>query len=103
MVIIVKKLVPVFKKTDLVPKRWHNLRKAVYVTSFKHNYSNMASILEKEYGLNPGEKIVVFWMKEVPKPGWPRYRLPFKKVYSGPMKDILNSAPNFDGKRELDS
>ena len=100
MVIIVKKLVLVFKKTDLVPKSWHNLRKAVYVTSFKHNYPNMASILEKEYGLNPEEKIVIFWMKEVQKPGWPRYRLPFKKVYSGPMKDMTKSIPKNQPQRD---
>ena len=85
MVIIVKILVPVYKATDDVPKKYLNLRKAVHVTSFKHLYSNIPEILEYEYGLNPAEKIVVFWMKEVSLPHFRRYRLKFRKVYSGPL------------------
>ena len=83
MVLIVKKLVPVYKPTDKVPKKYRNLMKAVYVTTFKHHYPNIRQILMYEYGLSPDDKIVVFWMKEVPKRGWRHYRLPFKKVYSG--------------------
>lgn len=83
MVIIVKKLVPIYSKKDNVPKRYLNLRKAVYVTTFKHLYPNIADILVKEYGLSPDEKVVVFWMKEISLPHFNRYRLPFKKVYSG--------------------
>ena len=86
MVLIIKRLVPVFKPSDKVPKKWRNLKKAVYVATFKYPYKNMPEILQKEYGLNPDEKIVVFWMKAVPKPGWSYWRLPFKKVYSGPVK-----------------
>ncbi len=63
MVLIVKKLVPVYQPGDPMPKQWLNLRKAVYVTTFKYPYPNMAEILVKEYGLLPDEKIVVFWTK----------------------------------------
>ena len=91
MVLIVKRLVPVFKPEDKVPKKWRNLKKAVYVASFKNPYPNMAEILQKEYGLRSDEKIVVFWTKSVPKPGWSYWRLPFKKVYSGPLARMLQS------------
>lgn len=86
--IIIKKLVPVYKPTDNVPKKYLNLRKAVYVTSFKHLYPNIPDILIKEYGLKLDEKIVVFWTKEVARPSFPRYRLKFKKVYAGLVEDI---------------
>ena len=85
MVIIVKKLVPVYKSSDNVPKKYHNLRKAVFVTSFKHLYPNISDILVREYGLKPDEKIVVFWTKEVALPQFARYRLKFWRVYSGPL------------------
>lgn len=88
MVIIVKKLVPVYKPSDKVSKRWLNLRKAVHVTSFKHLYPNIPEILVKEYGLKPNEKIVVFWTKEVSLPRFARYRLKFKKVYSGSLSEF---------------
>jgi len=48
----------------------------------------MADILVKEYGLKADERVVIFWMKEVPKRGWARYRLPFRKVYSGRLVDM---------------
>ncbi len=83
MVLIVKKLVPVYTKKDKVPKKYLNLRKAVYVTTFKYPYPNMAEILIKQYGLKPDEKIVVFWTKEINLPHFNRYRLKFRKVYSG--------------------
>ena len=83
MVLIVKKLVPVYQPGDNVPKKYLNLRKAVYVTTFKHPYPNMAQILQDQYGLKPDEKIVVFWMKEISLPHFNRYRLRFRKVYSG--------------------
>lgn len=88
MVIIVKKLVPIYSKKDNVPKRYLNLRKAVYVTTFKHLYPNIPDILVKEYGLSPDEKIVVFWMKEISLPHFNRYRLKFRKVYSGSVKEF---------------
>ena len=83
MVLIVKKLVPVYQPGDNVPKKYLNLRKAVYVTTFKYPYPNMAEILVKEYGLSPDEKIVVFWTKEISLPHFNRYRVRFRKVYSG--------------------
>jgi len=89
MVLIVKKLVPVYKKGADVPRQWLNLRKAVYVTTFKYPYPNMAEILVKEYGLKPDEKIVVFWTKEVRLPHFNRYRLKFRKVYSGRIDKLL--------------
>lgn len=88
MVLIVKKLVPVYTKKDKVPKKYLNLRKAVYVTTFKHPYPNMADILIKEYGLKPNEKIVVFWTKEINLPHFNRYRLKFRKVYSGEVQGM---------------
>lgn len=88
MVIIVKKLVPVYKPSDDVPRKYYNLRKAVFVTSFKSLYPNIPDILVREYGLNLREKIVVFWTKEVSLPHFARYRLKFRKVYSGPLRDF---------------
>ncbi len=88
MVLIVKKLVPVFTKKDKVPKKYLNLRKAVYVATFKHPYPNMAEILVKQYGLKPDEKIVVFWTKEIHLPHFNRYRLKFRKVYSGRVRRV---------------
>ena len=83
MVLIVKKLVPVYAADAAVPKKYKNLRKAVYVTTFKHLYPNIVDILVKQYGLSPEEKIVVFWTKEISTPRFNRYRLKFRKVYSG--------------------
>jgi len=83
MVLIIKKLVPVYEKGADVPKQWLNLRKAVYVTTFKYPYPNMKDILIQQYGLKSDEKIVVFWTKEVQLPHFNRYRLKFRKVYSG--------------------
>jgi hypothetical protein len=83
MVIIVKRLVPVYRQWDKVPKQYRNLRKAVYVTSFKRLYPNIPNILVKQYGLQPSEKIVVFWTTETSLPHFSRYRVKFKKVYSG--------------------
>lgn len=88
MVLIVKKLVPVYTKKDKVPKKYLNLRKAVYVTTFKHPYPNMAEILINQYGLKPDEKIVVFWTKEICLPHFNRYRLKFRKVYSGRVRGV---------------
>ena len=88
MVLIVKKLVPVYSQFDKVPKQYHNLRKAVYVTTFKFLYPNIPEILVKQYGLRPDEKIVVFWTKEISLPNFNRYRLKFKKVYSGSVKGL---------------
>ena len=91
MVIIVKKLVPVYSKKDRVPKKYLNLRKAVYVTTFKYLYPNIPEILVKEYGLKPDEKVVVFWTKEISLPHFNRYRLKFRRVYSGKVKDLINT------------
>ena len=88
MVLIVQKLVPVYKAIDRVPKKYLNLRKAVHVTTFKYPYPNMADILIKEYGLKPDEKIVVFWTTEISLPHFNRYRLKFRRVYSGPLRDL---------------
>ena len=83
MVIIIKKLVPVYKSTDRVSRSLLNLRKAVHVASFKHLYPSIPDILLQQYGLHPHEKIVVFWTKEISLPHFSRYRLKFRKVYSG--------------------
>lgn len=87
MVLIVKKLVPVYPPDAKVPKKYKNLRKAVYVTTFKYAYNNLRDILINEYRLDPTDKIVIFWTKAVQKRGWREWRLPFRKVYSGYLKD----------------
>ena len=88
MVLIIKKLVPVYNASCNVPKKYLNLRKAVYVTTFKHCYPNICQILFNEYGLSPNEKVVVFWTKEISLPHFNRYRLKFRKVYSGEVRDL---------------
>lgn len=95
MVLIIKKLVPVFKPTDEVPKKHLNLRKPVHVTTFKNPYPNMGDVLIKEYGLKPDEKILVFWTKEISLPHFNRYRLPFRKVYSGRVRDFKRETLEF--------
>ena len=91
MVLIVKRLVPVYDESADVPKKYLNLRKAVFVTTFKYPYPNMAEILVRDYGLDPDEMIVVFWTKEISLPHFARYRLKFRKVYSGPVSGCLKS------------
>jgi len=76
-------LVPVYSVESDVPKQWKNLRKAVYVTTFKFPYPTIPEILVNEYGLKPDEKIVVFWTREISTPRFNRYRMRFRKVYSG--------------------
>ena len=88
MVYIIKKLVPVYRQWDKVPKQYHNLRKAVYVTTFKYLYPNIPKILVEQYGLKSDEKIVVFWTKEIALPHFNRYRVRFRKVFSGKVINI---------------
>ena len=88
MVIIVKKLVPVYSESADVPKKYKNLRKAVYVTSFKHLYPNIPEILRQQYQIDPDEKIVVFWMREKDLPHFRRFRSKFQKVYAGALADF---------------
>lgn len=95
MVIIVKKLVPVYRQWDKVPKQYHNLRKAVYVTTFKYLYPNIPKILVEQYGLHPDEKIVVFWTKEIRLPHFNRYRVKFRKVYSGTLNRFEGQVKQF--------
>ena len=95
MVIIVKKLVPVYSQWNNVPKKYHNLRKAVYVTTFKYLYPNIPKILQEQYGLKPDEKIVVFWTKEISLPHFNRYRVKFRNVYSGPLRKLIDYINSF--------
>lgn len=88
MVIIIKRLVPVYRLWDKVPRQYHNLRKPTYVTTFKYLYPNIPQILIDEYGLSPEEKIVVFWTREISLPRFSRYRAKFRKVYSGKVSDF---------------
>jgi len=85
---IVKRLIPVYSEFDDVPKQYHNLRKAVFVTTFKYLYPNIQEILVNEYGLDPEEKVVFFWTKEISLPHFNKYRVKFRKVYSGSIKNI---------------
>lgn len=88
MVVIIKKLIPVYGANESVPKKYRNLRKSVHVTSFKNLYPNIPEILVKEYGLTSDEKIVVFWTRYRSMPHFRNYRLPFRKVYSGPISEF---------------
>ena len=88
MVYLVFKLVPIYSSKDDVPKKYLNLRKPKYVTCFKYWYPNLQEILVKEYGLKPDEKIIVYWTKEISRPGFNRYRVGFKKVWSGKVRDL---------------
>lgn len=88
MVLIVKKFVPVYSKKAKVPKKYKNLMKNKYVTTFKYPYPNIPGILVKEYDLKWDEKIVVFSMREISLPHFNRYRTPFKKVYSGTVREF---------------
>ena len=88
MVYIIKKLVPVYRQWDKVPKQYHNLRKAVYVTTFKYLYPNIPKILIEQYGLSPEEKIVIFWTKEISLPHFNRYRVKFRRVWGGSVEEF---------------
>ena len=100
MVLIVKRLVPVYSELDDVPKRYRNLRKAVYVATFKFPYPTIPEILEREYGLSPDEKIIVFWMKEVSLPHFNRYRTKFRKVYSGSVEGFGEHIKNMRNQKK---
>jgi hypothetical protein len=88
MVLIVKKLVPVYRKDAKVPKKYKNLMKGKHVTTFKTNYPNIPRILVEQYGLKWDDKIIVFSMREVNLPHFRRYRTKFKKVYFGKVRDF---------------
>ena len=88
MVLIVKKFVPVYGKDEKVPKRYKNLKKSKYVTTFKYPYPNIPEILVREYGLKRDDKIVVFWMREISLPHFNRYRTRFRKVFSGSVREF---------------
>lgn len=90
MVLIIKKLVPVYSEKDNVNKKYKNLRKSKYVATFKFWYPNIPEILVKEYGLKPDEKILVFSMREVSLPHFNRYRTKFKKIYYGPLNKFMD-------------
>ena len=97
MVIIVKKLVPVYASNAAVPRSYKNLRKAVFVTSFKHLYPSIPQLLVEQYGLDPNEKIVIFWTREISTPRFRRYRMKFRKVYSGTLSGL---SEHFDQMRQ---
>jgi len=88
MPLIVKKLVPAYSKDANVPKKFKNLVKFKYVTTFKANYPNIPEILVRQYGLKWDDKIIVFFMREVNLPHFKRYRTKFKKVYFGIVREF---------------
>jgi hypothetical protein len=89
MVLLIFKRVPVYQDREKVPKKYRNLRKNKYVTTFKFPYSTMTDILIRQYGLKPNDKIMVFWTKEISLPHFNRYRLKFRKVYYGDVKNLI--------------
>ncbi len=100
---IVKRLVPVYRQFDNVPKKYRNLRKLVYVTTFKFLYPNIPEILVQQYGLSPDEHITIFWTKEIALPHFNRYRMKFRKVYSGQVEDLIKYIGNNREQGELES
>ena len=70
-----------------VPKNWTNLGTWRYVTTFKHCYPNIPSILIEQYGLKPEDKIIIYITKTITLPNYANYRTKFKKVYHGKLKD----------------
>ena len=90
MVYLVFKLVPIYTEKDDVPKKYLNLRKPKYVTCFKYWYPNVREILEREYGVGKDNKIIVYWTKEISRPGFNKYRVSFKKVWSVKLSEIKN-------------
>lgn len=86
--LIIKRFVKVFSKTDNVPKRYLNLRKSKHVKTFLRPYPNIPEILVREYSLKWNEKIIVFHTKKIAKGSWRNYRTPFKKVYYGTVKEF---------------
>jgi len=48
---------------------------------------------------NPDEKIVVFWTKEIALPNFNRYRLRFRKVYSGVVKEMMTGLRKNDSEK----
>lgn len=95
MVLIVKKFVPVYSKNAKVPRKYKNLRKNKYVTTFKYLYPNIPKILVEQYGLKWDEKIIVFSMKEVSLPHFARYRTRFKKIYYGSVQEFNTHIDEF--------
>jgi len=85
MVLIIKRLVPVYPPGKAPKKQFENLKKAVYVTSFAQPYPTIPKILVEQYGLKPEEKIVVFWVRAFRRKGGV-FRTPFKKVYAGTLQ-----------------
>ena len=88
MVLIVKNFKKIFSESDDVPKQYRNLRKNSHVKTFLKPYPNIPDILVAEYGLDWDDKIIVFHVKNIQKPGWQAYRTPFKKVYYGTVRDF---------------
>ena len=89
MVLIIKRLVPVYPPGKAPKKQFENLRKAVHVTTFAQPYPTIPKILVEQYGLRPDEKIVVFWMRGVRGRRGGTFRTPFKKVYAGSVRHFL--------------
>ena len=94
MVLIVKRLVPVYPPGKAPKKQYENLRKAVHVTTFPQPYPTIPKILVEQYGLKPDEKIVVFWMRGVRGRKGGTFRTPFKKVYAGSVRHFLEELKN---------
>lgn len=61
----------------------------------------MEKILQKEYGLKPEEKIIVFWTKEISLPHFNRYRVKFRKVFSGKVKDLKEWIKNYKVRKKI--
>lgn len=66
-----------------VPKKWKNLGKWKYVTTFKYCYPNIPEILIQQYGLKWNDKIIVYITKQITLPHFKNYRTKFRKVFHG--------------------
>ncbi|MFW9873894.1 MAG: hypothetical protein ACFFG0_12370 [Candidatus Thorarchaeota archaeon] len=95
MVLIIKKLVDRYKETNNVPKKYRNLKKQKHVTTFKKYYPNIAEILINKYKLDWNDRIIAFGMTRINLPHFKNYRTPFKKRFSGTIKELKKHVLDF--------
>lgn len=85
-----------------VPKKYYNLGKWKYITTFKYCYPNIPEILIQQYGLKWNDKIIIYITKQITLPHFKNYRTKFKKVFCGTLKRYEKYIKNFLwGKIEL--
>lgn len=85
-----------------VPKKWTNLGKWKYITTFKFCYPNIPEILTEQYGLKWDDKIIVYITKQITLPHFQNYRTKFKKVFHGTVQEYKKYIKAFLNKVRTD-